>query len=612
MAKETRTGGQRKAKSVTEPPRTASPDKAIEQAIRLLAANRLDEAGRLCQQVLKASPHHGGALHAQGLVYLKSRLLPQAVEAFQEAISRQPSNPQFHANLGEALRRSKRLDEALAAFQRAFVLLPEFLNAHLGIGNTLRDLKRLPEAMAQFRVAVAIDPRFAEGYHYLGLTLKEAGDAPGALAVLRKAVALKKNYTEAELSLGNALEDMGKYEEAAQVFQGLLAHDPGHAGALNNLGNIYRLLGKMKEASECYSKVLAKDPSNAQARYNLSRTGKSGEKDKGSVDEIAAMLAQPDLTDAEKVPLHFSLGKIYDDLSDYGQAFHHFMEGNRLDQRQPGYDGAAHEALVQRIMAICGKEFFAKRRGMGSESQRPVFILGMPRSGTTLTEQILASHPSVYGGGERPDIPDIAARLHHVLKIPQTYPDCLPQADSLSLCKLAEEYLDQLPQAAALARLVTDKLPPNFHHLGLIALLFPNARILHCRRNPLDTCLSCFFQFFSQVMPFSRDLSSLGRYYRAYVRLMDHWRKTLPLAVLDVDYEAMVADQEGMTRRILDFCGLEWNDACLRFFETERAVKTASVWQVRQPLYASSVERWKHYERFIGPLKESLGDLAPR
>lgn len=587
--------------------RRISPTKAVEQAMRALAANRLDEADALCQGVLKARPHHGGALHAMGLVHLKRRRLPQAVEAFQNAVGRSPDNPQYHANLGEALRRSGRFEDALESFRQAYVLHPEFLTAHLGMANALRDLGRLPEAMAQLRVAVAIDHRFAEGHHYLGLALKEKGDQPGALAVLRKAVALKRNYTEAEMSLGNLLEDLGKWEEAIVVFRQLLSHEPNHPGALNNLGNIYRVLGRMEEAAEFYRKIIERDPNHAQARYNLSRTGRAGDDGPRDVAEILSLLETPGLSEGERVSLHFSLGKIYDDMGEYEKAFHHFTEGNTLDHRPPEYDAAGHDQLIDRLIAVCDADFFAHHRGIGSQSERPLLIVGMPRSGTTLVEQILASHPEVYGGGERSALPDAVNRLGTMLKLPQTYPEGLNQLDTISACRLADLYESELPAAAG-ARRITDKLPANFHHVGLFALLFPNARVIHCRRDPMDTCLSCYFQHFTQVMPFSRDQKMLAHYYRAYTRIMDHWRGLKPLPILDVDYEKVVADQEGETRRLLDFCGLEWSDACLRFFETERAVKTASVWQVRQPMYASSVGRWKHYASFLEPLGAALAE----
>lgn len=587
------------------------PDSAADQAIRFLAANRLAEAESLCHKILDAKPHHGGALHALGLVHLKRRQLPKAVEHLRDAASRAPDNAQYHANLGEALRRSGQFDEALVAFRRSFVLYPEFLTAHLGIANTLRDQGHLAEAIAHLRVAVAIDHRFAEGYHYLGLALKENGDAKGALAVLRKAVSLKPNYTEAEMSLGNLLEDLARWDEATTVFEGVLAHAPNHAGALNNLGNIHRVLGRMDQAEACYQKILDRDPDNPQARYNLSRTRKSEGGDLKTVEEMTVRLQAAGVSDPEKVSLHFSLGKILDDLGEYDRAFAHFADGNRLDTRPPSYEPDHSDQFVNRLIALFDEDFARQRRGLGSESERPILIVGMPRSGTTLTEQILASHPDVYGGGERATLPEIANRIGATMRIHQIYPESMAMLDSLSACRLAEDYLGEIEAASGKAKRVTDKLPANFNHVGLFALLFPKARVIHCRRDPMDTCLSCYFQHFTQVMPFSRDQASLAHYYRTYMRIMDHWRKVNPIPILDVRYEDVVADIDGQTRRILEFCGLPWDDACLRFFETQRAIKTASVWQVRQPLYDSSVGRWKHYAQQLEPLRLALGDLAP-
>ena len=264
------------------------------------------------------------------------------------------------------------------------------------------------------------------------------------------------------------------------------------------------------------------------------------------------------------------------------------------------------------MIAIFDKRLFSRRQGFGSESQAPVFIVGMPRSGTTLIEQVLASHPRVFGAGELDQISHLVNAISAEISGAPPYPDSAADLDALTACRLGESYVSYIGRLSDGSDRVTDKMPGNFMHLGFIALLLPGARIIHSKRSPIDTCLSCYFQHFTQPMPFAGDLTNLGTYYQGYERIMTHWRNVLPLPMLEVDYEEMVGDHETMCRRIVEFSGLEWDEACLQFHKTERTVKTASTWQVRQPLYTTSVARWRHYEAFLGPLKKALGESPPK
>ena len=576
-------------------------------ALQFVGSGRIDQAEELFHAVLLRRPAHAGALHGLGLVAYMRRRYAEAIERFRQAIQIDATNPQYHSNLGEALRRSGHPKEALAAFHRSQILMPEFLKAHLGMGNCLRDLGRFEEAIARFRLALAINPNFAEAYHYLGVTLLERDKAAAAISLLRKAVALRPEYVEAQISLANALERQGPSEEALEIYLRILERDPNNTAAHNNAGNILRSLGRIDEAVSHYRQALAVDPDHASAYYNLSHAGKGAGGEE--LVRMEAMLEDPKLPVERRTNLHFALGKIYDDLGEYEKAFAHSRKGNELDTRGVPFNATAHSAFVERLMAVFSGEFFAARKGFGSESDVPVLVLGMPRSGTTLVEQCLASHPEVYGAGEL----DLIGRI--ITSQPQFrgeaggYPESAVLIDAATACELGEAYVSQLRVLGRESRRVVDKMPGNFLNLGFIALTLPNARIVHCRRHPLDVCLSCYFQHFTSVMPFSRDFASLGHYYRDYVRLMAHWHRILPTKILDVRYEEMVGDQEGVSRRIVEFCGLEWDDACLDFHKTVRPVKTASSWQVRQPVYTTSVDRWRNYEKFIGELEESLGDL---
>ena len=314
---------------------------------------------------------------------------------------------------------------------------------------------------------------------------------------------------------------------------------------------------------------------------------------------------------------HGVVAAAYDDAGDYDVAFGHYKAGNDLKKAASLYQADATSTYVDRVIATFGTEFFARMDRAGSQPELPVFIVGMPRSGTTLVEQILASHPQVHGAGELDYMRQITQALPERLAPDsvggqQTFPECAAKIDTALAERIAEEHLQHLREHSASALRITDKTPSNFLRLGLIALLFPKARIIHCQRDPLDTCLSCYFLRFGQGQAFAYDLDDLGRYYRDYARLMEHWRRVLPSPLLEVPYEALVADQEGWSRRLIAFLGLDWDDRCLAFYRSERQVKTASVWQVRQPVYASSIGRWRRYAKHLGPLFAALGIEPPK
>lgn len=301
--------------------------------------------------------------------------------------------------------------------------------------------------------------------------------------------------------------------------------------------------------------------------------------------------------------LHFKLGTLLDKAGQYPAAFAHVQRANELRDHQ--FDSAAFGAFVDDLIRTFSPEFVRAMARARHGSTRPLFIVGMPRSGTSLVEQILASHPQVQGAGELEDIRLLMAQLP--ARVQQPFPACFAALTPTLCDELAQPYLDRLTQLSAQARYVSNKMPENFLHLGLVAMLFPQARVIHCRRDPLDTCLSCYFNDFSGSHAYAYDLADLGRYYHHYQRLMDHWRAVLDLPILELDNEALVADQEGMTRRLLAFCELPWDAACLRFYEHDRVVNTLSYRQVRRPITDVSIGRWRHYAEYLGPLKQALG-----
>ena len=317
-------------------------------------------------------------------------------------------------------------------------------------------------------------------------------------------------------------------------------------------------------------------------------------------------MADPKLDDIARSHMHFALGQHFDAHNAPEPAFAHFDAGNRLHARRHPFDRQVFDARIERIIKHCTRDFFTARQGMGDASERPVLIVGMPRSGTSLVEQIIASHPQAHGAGELNDIGRMARELPVVVGREKRYPECLDHLEPDAAAMLAQRYLGGLDARAPDATRVTDKMPFNMLWLGLIALILPNARVIYCRRNPMDNALSCYFQLFSQGLRFAYDLGHVGHVYRQHERLMAHWREHLPLSMLTVDYEDLVREPESQSRRLIEFTGLDWDDRCLNFHRHARDVRTASVWQVRQPVYQSSLARWKAYEPWLAPLRESL------
>jgi Tfp pilus assembly protein PilF len=397
---------------------------------------------------------------------------------------------------------------------------------------------------------------------------------------------------------------------AEECFQHLLRLEPSDPIVHGNYGAFLLEEGRRAEALEHYREALRWDPHCVPALAAVAGLGLYP-LDDGELARMRSLLRGERLSADERARLHFALGNHYDRTGAFDEAFSHFERANALRrgvflEAGRSLEPERHRARIDRIIATCDASYFQRTRAMGRDSGRPAFIVGMPRSGTSLVEQILASHPEVFGGGELKDVQSMAESLPARLGITGTgYPDCLASLDAATARALADQYLRRIGRHSGQAARVTDKMPTNFEHLGFIAALFPQARVIHCVRDPRDVCLSCYFQDF-RSMNFAWDLEVLGEFYGQYERLMAHWGRVLPLPMLEVAYEELVADPEAVSRRLVAFCGQEWSDACLTYHENPRAVRTVSLLQVRQPVYQSSIGRWRHYEAHLQPLLRAL------
>jgi tetratricopeptide (TPR) repeat protein len=553
-------------------PPTAQPDQANAElaGIRdLRNAGRLLEAARRAGAYVARRPTDAAGHDELGMVHLFAGRAEEALPSFLRAVRLAPRVADHHSNAGFALAQLARDGEAITAFQQAVALDPNHAEAQEQLGNLLLNYGRSSAAFDCFRRVAALEPDSARGRICHAKVLIEEGDSAAAKALLRETIALYPTHTEAKRFLANRLREDGRFEEAIP------------------------LLEQATEGS----------PTNAAAAYfDLAMSKRITEHDQPLLQQMQALLDYRPLPQFGRQRVHFGLGKAFDDLHDYAAAMRHFDAGNRITARARPFDRAHFGASVQRLINGSSAEFLEAHRGVGSASQLPVLILGMPRSGTTLVEQIVSSHPDVAGGDELPFWNRTAeefGRLGEAGLTPAYFQ------------RVAAEYQTVLRAIGPTAARVTDKMPGNYLWIGLFHMAFPRGRIIHCRRHPVDTCLSNYFADFSSPVVFAYNKGDLVFYYRWYRRLMQHWREVLPPGVmLEVDYEELVADPERITRQMIDFIGLEWNDACLRPQDNQRAVKTASMWQARQPTYRTSTERWRHYEPWLGELHDLLDDDA--
>ena len=581
------------------------------QATTFHQQGKLDAAARCYSAIVSADSQYFDGLHMFGVLRAQQGKFDDAVGLLRQAIARNPASGPAHNNLGMTLNLMERHDEAIAPLDRAIELSPQDPLARNNLDNALQALGRHREAATLFDRAVALKPDYVEALSNLGAALHSLGRSEQAIPVLERALALNPGFTQGHINLGVVLHALDRREEAMACFDRVLALDPRNILAHEQIAGIHLEMGCFAAARGCYERALEIAPRNTRILYDIVQCGKVSADDRHLTALKSVAADGPALPDEQRILLQFALFKAYADLGQDELAFRHLRDGNTLKRRRIAYDEAADLDLFNRISAVFSPELIRSRARLGNPSEQPIFIVGMMRSGSTLVEQILASHPDAFAAGERPDFNEAYKTVRQTLELPETYPETVPLLSDEQIHQVGDEYISRIERLAAgrPALRIIDKMPGNFSAIGLIRLALPNARIIHTVRDPVDTCLSCFSKLFSDNQPFTYDLGELGRYYRAYAQLMEHWRRVLPEeAFLDVQYEELVGDFGNQVRRILDYCGLTWNAACLSFYETSRPVRTASQMQVRQPIYRSSIGRWRPDQSVLRPLLDGLGN----
>ena len=579
----------------------------------LYKQGNLQEAATAYQQALQLRPDLAEAHLNLGVALQSQGQLSQAMACYQQALSLRPDFAEVHNNLGMVFMEQGEVQEAVACFQRALQLKPDFPQAHGNLGNALRAQGRLQEALACYRRALRLVPDFFDALYSLGVTLRELRQDEDADAVFHDVLRLHPALPEAHNNVGNAMRGQGDVEGAAAAYRQALRLRPDYAQAHYNLAHALEEQGRPKEAVQHALEALRLRPDWAPPLFTLAELAAHGyyQFPEAEIQRIAALAQAPDTSPSDASVLHFALALLHEKRGAYDEAFASYSQGNALQRRSlqkagRAFDPREHGEAIDRMIATFTPALLERLKACGADTELPVFIVGMPRSGTTLVEQILSRHPLVFGAGELHEVPRLVEELPARLHAKELYPECIERLDPPAARAMTSDYLARLWRRGGRAARVIDKQGLNYFHLGLLAALFPRARVIHCRRDPRDVCLSCYFQQFREVN-FAWDLGDLGRYYRQYERLMDHWRAVLPVRPLEIVYEELVANPEAVSRQLVAYCGLDWDDRCLAFHESPRAVQTMSKLQVRQPIFTTSVGRWRRYEAHLGPLLEALG-----
>ena len=588
----------RKTEAQTSSPRAEPPQDQLNHLLEHYQAGRLEEAEALATLLTQQFPKHPFGWKALGLVFNQTGRLNESLLPMQESADLSPHDSEAHNNLGNTLKKLGRLDDAEASFREAIALKPDYAEAHVNLGGTLQELGRSDDAEASFRKAIALKPDLAEAHYNLGNTLQELARLDDAEASFRKAIDLKPDLAEAHVNLGNTLSGLGSLDDAEGSYRRAIALKPDYAEAHNNLGNMLKKLGRLDDAEASFRKAVALKPDFAEAHSNLANMKKFSSEDEQCL-QMQALYRDPATSEKNRCQICFALAKAYEDLRELARAFQLYAEGNALRKKELGYDKAQYERSFEKLKAIA-PSIIANRLGSKnlSSEPKPIFIVGMPRSGTTLVEQIISSHPLVTGAGEL----NFVHQFGGSIAVGQT------PVELEALSTFREEYLNALKQRSEGNASVTDKMPQNFHFLGLIARALPEAKIIHVKRDPAAVCWANYTQYFvKDSFRYCYSLDDILHYHELYQDLMEYWHQTLPDRIYDLDYEALTENQEEETRKLISHLGLEWDDACLSPQDNTRGVTTASAVQVRQKVYQGSSEKWKRYQPF---LKGSLDHLS--
>jgi len=610
---------------------------------RFLDGGKLDQAEQFCREVIETESENINMLGVLGAILLKQRKINEAEKTLKRTIDLAPTFAKPHEDLGELYLSENKSEKAAKYFEKSARLDPGQVSALFGLAKAQLQmdkrgeaedtcdaiLEKEPDNIEALRLLAQIalvDKRYliAEGllrkiaksapeqsaaYHDLGRFLVDRSRLSEATNLFRKAIEINPSNYSNHLALGNTLSILGLTVEALAAFEKCLELEPREPSALLGRGHLLRIQGRRDEAIASYEKCAEPQPEFGAAFWCLASLKGHRFSDE-DVSEMRHRIEAGNLDADSEINFRFALARAYENLGDFEAAWRQYQQGNKQKRARVQYDPVDVETKHDKLIEVFTAGLLQEKISRETVSPTPIFILGVPRSGSTLIEQILASHSMVEGAGELPQIVMMSAALGKNRSDDPAYPELLRQMNRKELASLGKTYMEQTaPHRHEDLPYFTDKMPANFSHAGFIQLILPNAKIIDARRNPLDTCVGNYRQLFAQGKKQSYDLQELGEYYLQYRRMMDHWDEVMPDRILQVQYEDVVSDLESQVRRILEHCGLPWEDSCLKFFESDRAVNTASAEQVREPIYKDAVGYWKHYESHLGELLEVLAPV---
>lgn len=583
------------------------PDALLALGTICISTGQIESARSFFTRSIGIGQTNAAARVGLGSAESRRAALQSAAAFYAKALMTVPDQPGILTSSAILLQQLGRTDGAITLLKRAISKQPDNMAPQLALGNIYYAAGHDSEAVECYLSALQTYPREPEVHNNLANVLLRQGHLDRAVAHYRTAIDIKPDYADAHGNLGNALLESNRLDESIAQNRRALALKPTRYESYNNLGIAYQALGQFAEATTAFELALQLAPDEAPAHLNLANMAKFAPNDR-RLPQLKRLLAHVDQLDTQKqIAAHFAMAKALSDLGDHDDAFGHLKTANRLKRSTFVYDGAQQLAAFRNLSATFSREFIDRFAGCGDPSWSPIFIVGMPRSGTTLIEQVLASHSQIFGAGELETFKSIVGQCLTPSSPIDASPDLVTTLSREQITDIGQAYTKAVQALAPDAQRIADKMPLNFMFVGLIHLALPKAKIIHMRRDPLDNCVSCFSLLFAGQQPFAYDLAELGHYYRGYEAVMDHWRAILPPDVMiDVRYEDLVDDLPGVAGRVLAHCGLDWEDTCRDFQVTQRPVRTASLMQVRQPLFRTSVGSWRRYDKFLGPLRKAL------
>jgi tetratricopeptide (TPR) repeat protein len=530
---------------------------------------------------------------------------------YQNAISLDPASYQILGNYGAFLQKIGDFKGALDVYLKSSNINNQYPITHYNLGSLYHALGEYSSAISYYTRAIQLNPEYIEAYVGLGRSYRSSGEAAEAIKCYDIAINLDSNCVEAYSNKARALLTHARYDEALESYKTALSLDPDNEEIKCSIAAFLERKGEYDTARSMINALIEHNPYNKYVSIAYGAISRKFDERDRAINNMKTALLDPKLSPTDRSDIHYVLGKLYDDLSDFDNAFENFKSANDLLPFKLDYDALSNS--VNKLKSVFSAEKLKAYSKNTNPSDKPIFIVGMPRSGTTLVEQIIASHPNVYGAGELPYISDLARNLFIRLGSDVHFPDNVRIITPDIAERMANEYIQLATIYNPDCIKVTDKMPHNFRLLGLIELLFPNAKIVHCTRNPIDTCLSIYVNSFVSTHPYATDLKNIGVYYTDYYQqIMSHWKSASSLDIKEISYEKLIDNQEEMSRELIMFCGLDWNDNCLSFHKTRRNVATLSYDQVRQPIYKKSRERWRNYEKHLQPLLDHFGIDAGR